>query len=152
MIKRFENFEPRNWERDFGNELSQLEDIFSNLDLDLNVKSIKSDIMYEGIRKKNIPKFINITFDGKNKISNIFREINKRIEDSKSFGFDLSHSLITFRSDWNMDDIEDCYGFENPQDWIFGERCQKNHFFQNEADFDNTSFIKHITIYFDPIK
>jgi hypothetical protein len=149
MIKRFENFQPENWEKDFGKELSQLEDIFSNLDLDLNIKSVSSNIQYEGIKKKDIPKLIiYVIFDGHNDMSKIFEEIDKRITDSESFGYSMSHAKISF-SDRISTATFDCYGFENFENWI---GSQNDQMMSSIYDIDKGDIIKRLWIYFNPIK
>lgn len=147
MIHKFEKFS------DYTHELDQLEDIFSNIDLDLNVKKIKSDIQYEGIRKKDIPKFIiHIEFSGKNKLDSTFQEIDKKVIASESFGYGMSHASVCFiEKSYNFEEIEDCFGFDDPTSWIINE-LTKNHEIGSIHEFNRTCTIKYITIYFNPIK
>jgi len=147
MIHKFEKF------NDYTHELDQLEDIFSNIDFDLNVKRIKSDIQYEGIVKKDIPKFIiHIEFSGKNKLDSTFQEIDKKVIASESFGYSMSHARVCFiEKSYNFEEVEDCYGFDDPTSWIINE-IRKNHYFETIHEFNRTSTIKYITIYFNPIK
>jgi len=143
MIRKFEKF------NDYTSELDQLEDIFSSIDLELDVSIVKSDIIYE---VKDIPKLvILVEFQGKNELSNTFREINKRVILSESFGYGMSHARISLADAlWpNLNDIEDCYGFENPLNWI-SEELEKD--IQSINDFNEKCIIKFVQIYFNPQK
>lgn len=153
MIPKFENFS------DLSSEIDQLEDIFTELDLEMDTKRISSNIRYEGLSIKDIPKLsILIEFDTnwnvskKNKISFVFGEIEKKIKKSESFGYELSHAIVDFLEHvYNIDTEEPCYGFDNPQYWLdysssmYRHRC-------TIRDFDVNCTIKWIKIFFNPIK
>ncbi len=152
MIPKFEKF------NDLSAELDQLEDIFTELDLEMDTKRISSDIRYEGLSIKNIPKLsILIEFDTtwsvskKNTISFVFGEVEKKIKKSESFGYELSHALVDFLEHvYNIDTDEPCYGFDNPQYWIDNELSKYE--ISSIRDFDVNCTIKWIKIFFNPIK
>lgn len=153
MIKGFNKFIFENKKSpkiNYSQDLLVLEDIFSDLDLTLSVSKVSSNIRFEGIGIKDIPKLeIIISFDGSDGLLDIFKEMDSKVSMCESIGYSMSHSKIMMLDKGDYDlfaDDYDCFGFSNPKQWA-KEEIPKRYI---ERTLLNDYFIRRIFVYFNP--